>query len=181
MKVITNIGPMFCDKSTKCILKYIKLVKVFKQKCIIVKPEIDTKNKDYIKSRNGLKIKAENIKSLSDILEKIIKEKYDNIFVDECQFFKLEDVKLFLNQLKDTNITIYFYGLNFNYLKSQWETTQYLYTISDKFNELYSFCYICKSKTRFTCKIKGDKNNIISIDGENGNKYEPRCLQHFLI
>ena len=127
---------MSSGKSTLCLqLNYSLSQKGFKP--LLLKSNIDTRDKNVIKSRIGLSQKCFSITS-----EDIEQQHYDkiltstHILVDEAQFLSRENV-MSLSRIADfRNIEVFCFGLRTDYTGNLFEGSKHLFALSDNLIEV---------------------------------------------
>ena len=83
----TYVGPMFSGKSDSLINIYNKIWN--KSIVIAFKPKNDSRDEDYIKSKNSdVKIPAIYISDLKEIKKYVVGKNIHTVFIDEAQFLK---------------------------------------------------------------------------------------------
>ena len=168
LKVIT--GSMFAGKSTALINEFEKYKKLIDDNnIIVVKPKIDTRSKNELRTHDNLKIKAIEIQTKDELLS--LKE-YKVIIIDEIQFISEELVDTII-ELSDEKIVICA-GLNMTFKREPFKTTANLMALADEIQILKGTCGECgtKSSTYISYKINPD-NNVIDVGNED--KYIPLC------
>lgn len=157
-------------------------------KVLVIKPALDTRDNNYIKSRIGLKRKADIMINKNTNIYKIINNKhkinnYSCVLVDEAQFLTKEQVWQLTDIVDLLNIPVICYGLRTDFQGNLFEGSQWLLAWADKVSEIQttSVCH-CGKKARFVLRIDG-KGNVIK-DGEQilcgGNdRYVSVCRKHF--
>lgn len=180
------IGPMRSGKS-EYLLKKINECIDKDQKVFAFTPSIDSRNGQFIKSRNGVSFPSEpyfynQIKKLRSFINtKYFSDNKFIVFIDEV--FMLDDsVFDFINSLSRSGYEIYVSGLLFdseqNFFKfsgKRNKTMQDLVMIADNIITLYSDCDFCgKHNAGNTyCKIK--KEHDIMIGDEIYGTYCDMC------
>ena len=167
LKVIT--GSMFAGKSTALINEFEKYEKLVGNNIIVVKPKIDTRSTNELKTHDNLKIKAIEIETKDELLSL---KKYKVIIIDEVQFISEELVDEIV-KLSDDRIVICA-GLNMSFKRTPFKTTANLMALADEIQILKGTCGKCKTKssTYISYKINPD-NNVIDVGNED--KYIPLC------
>src|SRR5690606_30230895 len=124
-----------------------------------------TTNNNTIVTNDKISYNYLNVISISNLLDNISKiEEFDNIFIDEGQFFN--DLTQAIKYLKLKNKNIYISYLNLDYQLKPFSNVDVL-CHADNLIVLTSVCYKCKiSISNYTQlidenKIKDKANNII--------------------
>jgi thymidine kinase len=155
---------------------------------LIMKPFIDTKGNDKLKSRVNMERKVDVLIKEDDSIIKILKSKItDNlscIFIDEVQFLKKEQIDELFFITKDLNIPVICYGLRNNFKMEGFEGSNRLLLIAEELEELPTLCK-CKEIARYVGRKVNEEfvleGNTIEIDGNNENiEYVPMCGKCYL-
>lgn len=175
-KISLATGPMFSGK-TEWLIK--NLDKYKSKEILAIRYSFDNRySTDSISSHNGLKLKAQGAKNLSDIEILVKNTNYEIIGIDEIQFFEPE-ISDFLSLLKRKGTTILTAGLNVDYLNTPWETTERIAKIADEVNKFTAICSVCKKKNATITKRAGRSHKRIIVGGDE--IYEPRCINDFAL
>ena len=155
-------------------------------KVLVLKPIVDTKGNDNIKTRVGLERKVDFLIKENDSIIEILKGNLDNIeciFIDEAQFLKPNQIDELFLITKSVNIPVICYGLRNNFKLESFEGSRRLLEIADTLGECKTLCY-CGDIARYVGRqvngkyvVEGDE---ILIDGEKDVKYIPLCGKHYL-
>lgn len=132
-------------------------------KVYLIKPTLDTRNDDKIKSRIGLQEKALLLKENQSIYDLIninglnVEGKYITyIFIDEVQFLNKEQVKELFSLSKIPNINIVCYGLRLNYLNKGFVGSKELLIYADEIEEIKTICKCGEKAITHLLKINGE-------------------------
>lgn len=165
IKVIT--GPMFSGKSEQLIAN-IELYKNKYKNIKYFKPSLDTRDKDYIKTRASNRVyKATLIKNLSDIKNNI-DENTELVVIDEAQFLKGNIAKITDLYLKNVDFLIA--GLSSTSDQQPFGIMPDILSIATDVVVLKAKCAICGDLAEFT-KTNDKKLNTI----ECNLNYFPVC------
>ena len=107
------------------------------------------------------------------------KKEWDNIYIDEGQFFQgLKDFVIKAAELDDKNITIC--GLDGDFNRETFGEIIDLIPYSDSICKLTAICSICRNGTPaiFSKKIVNDDSQIINVGALD--KYIAVCRKHYL-
>lgn len=185
---LTYITGVMGSGKSEHLLKKVQELESQNKIVLSFKPEIDTRNGNYIKSRSKIKpVKAVTINE--DDREKIFKTTMkspmpDIVLVDEVNFFKIHQIMELFDVVEMFGIDVFTYGLKTDFKNEVFKGSNYLLKYADEVIELDA-----------KCKTKGCKNNAIVnmrlvdgkpvTDGEQfvigdvGNKgeisYKPVC------
>lgn len=169
------IGPMFAGKSTFIINK----VEGLQDKYLAIKPLIDDRySSDEIVSHDKKKINAISVPNLYDFINDTDLDSYNNIFIDEAQFFNdIQETIQFLEYNFKGNV--YVCGLNADFKRKPIGYINNIISRADDIIFLKGQCFNCPEKSIFSLKIVADENQI-DVGGEE--KYRPvcgKCYQYF--
>ena len=128
-KLIFKYGTMSSGK-TLHLLSMANNLKENGIKYQLLKPEIDTRSVNTIKSRIGIEDKCDVFKYNEDLYH-IIDTKSKFILVDEAQFLSTNQVNQLAYFVDYYNIDIICYGLRTDYLTNMFEGSKRLFEISD--------------------------------------------------
>ena len=155
-------------------------------KVLVLKPAIDTKDKDNISSRVGLKRKTDFLILYSDNILELLKDKLDGvscILVDESQFLSTKQVKDLFVITKSCDISVICYGLRTNFKMESFAGSKKLLEISDVLEELTTLCG-CGKIARCVARKVGDSfvddGEEVIIDGTENITYVPLCGKCYL-
>lgn len=158
-------------------------------KILIIKPKLDTRDKEYVKSRIGLTRKAELLISNSANVYEYVDywlnhgDNINCILVDEAQFLTKEQIWQLTDIVDTLDIPVICFGLRTDFQGNLFEGSQWLLAWADDIQEIQttSVCH-CGKKARFVLRV--DSNGNVITDGEQilcgGNeKYISVCRKHF--
>ena len=140
--------------------------------CIIIKPAIDTRH-GKIKGWGRIKSRALQGSHKALYIEKVVASDYvlfDNIYVDEVQFFKEDDIYELSEIVDKYNKNVYCYGLKTDSAGELFKASAKLLAIADECEELGSLCKCGKSATHHIRYIDGkiaeDQSGIMVEKGK---------------
>lgn len=168
-------GPMFASKSTKLLQQYIWKNHA-KNYSLLVKPKFDDRySTSEVVNHDGLKAYAQNITDVEEIRSFFISSKYENLMIDECQFFTEPYVKndliVVVKDLLKEGINVYAAGLDMDWKGNPFLVTAKLLAMADEVHKLKAVCShsgLDATKT-FKKSMSGD-----SVELGEADKYEPR-------
>ena len=166
-------GSMFSGKST-ILLNTIENFLRAKKIILVLNHKLDDTryNKSSITTHSGMRTDAYSINSVND-LDNFDLKKYDAIFVDELQFFKIDMLKKILNG-KRSKCKLFCSGLDLTWQNEPFETTMYAMAKADKVTKLKAICERCKEyKHCISYNIAEDRSEIIDVGGSD--RYQPIC------
>jgi len=153
-------------------------------KVIIVKPKIDSKGGNTLKSRLGVNRQVDLLISEHENIFKFIDnylkkdERIDCILVDEAQFMKCEQIDQLFEIAVSFNIPIICYGLRTDFKRDGFEGSTRLLLLAHSIEEMKTIC-ACGKKAIFNGRKINDKfvfeGEQIAIDEQNDVKYESLC------
>ncbi len=178
-------GAMNSGKS----LELIKVAYNYKENGIdslVIKPDIDSREKNKIFSRTGLKWEAFEAKT-DDVyaMRKLLEAKKQNvILIEESQFFSKEVIDTIVDFAYNMNIkAVIFFGLKVDFRGELFEGSKRIVELADKMEESTSICW-CGKKARQNARVVNGKvtkdGPTILIDDENITvDYVTLCNYHF--
>ena len=153
-------------------------------KVIIVKPKIDSKGGNTLKSRLGVNRQVDLLISEHENIFKFIDnylkkdERIDCILVDEAQFMKCEQIDQLFEIAVSFNIPIICYGLRTDFKRDGFEGSARLLLLAHSIEEMKTIC-ACGQKAIFNGrKINGKfvfEGEQIAIDEQDDVRYESLC------
>lgn len=172
-------GPMFAGKSEELIRK-LKRLEYAEVNYLIFKPHIDTRTKNEIESRAGLKKSAISIDNPSEILDYLLENKqikYNVIAIDEAQFFD-ETLVSVCDFLANHGFIVFVAGLDRDFKGKPFGPIPELLTYADYIHKLTAICLKCGAPASMTQRLidgkPADYNDDIVVIGNN-ERYSPRC------
>jgi len=183
LEVIT--GPMFSGKSEE-LIRMIKRYKIAKKNVLLFNNKLNTRDKSYIKSRNGNKIECKLINSLDEIIDIIISENTNNgkmidvIGIDEIHLFNSSGIDKLID-ITNIGIKVIVSGLDLDCYDNPFNITANLMCYADRIQKLTSICIVCGNictrTQRFINNIadNDNKNKIMIIDDKKNIEYKPIC------
>lgn len=201
IKLLVFTGPMYAGKTSKLMEYYNTSMEKYK---LVIKFANDNRytNKNELCTHDKKKLNANSIYNINQIdilLEKYYNEQnilYDEIYIDEAQLYDGNIYKWFMNIYSNTlfrNVkNIYLSCLDYDAEKLIFDKNldKLIHTKNNVYIlNLFSKCYICKKKAKYTKKInkninyskltteynKSDKNILIG----DTEIYQPSCINHF--
>lgn len=152
---------------------------------LILKPGVDTKGGDYIKTRIGLSRRVDIIVKENDSIINLLKDKTENIsliLVDEAQFLSEKQVKELFIFSNVCDIPVICYGLRTNFKGKLFNGIKALLALADELNKLKTLCS-CGNIARFNARKLNDEyvtsGDEVVIDGSSEYRYEPLCSKCF--
>lgn len=129
----------------------------------LIKPAADDRDgADIIKSRIGLRERADVIKPEDDIAGLYKKktsednEKVDVIISDECQFFSEEQVDQLRYIVDEYNVPVLCFGLRTDFLTHLFPGSHRLFELADSITEIKTICE-CGRKATVNARISGGR------------------------
>lgn len=148
---------------------------------VVMKPKIDTKAQDKLRTRIGLERDIDYLIDIKDDIFKIIEEKYNNsncILIDEAQFLTKEQVDQLMKIVVVKNIPVVCYGLRTDFLTNGFSGSARLLEIAHTIEELKTICQ-CGRKALYNARFCNGKmvtkGEQIVIDDKENIKYVAMC------
>lgn len=181
-KLIFTYSTMKAGKSLDLIRVHYNYANDTKVKIAVLKPETDTRDSGFIRSRTGSEVpvtftikKDEKISKLKSIFD------YDVILVDEAQFLTKQQVKELNNLAVNFNKIIMTWGLRIDYQGNGFEGSQALFTYANEIREIKTVCGCGKKATHHLLysdgKLVTDGSQIVIGDTE----YRSVCGKCFYV
>lgn len=160
-KFYFRYGAMGCGK-TAVLLQVIFNYEQKGMNAILLKPKIDTKGNNKVKSRIGLSRKVDYLISENDNLNELKLDNISAIIVDEAQFLTPKQVEELYEITKFKDISVICYGLRCDFRMQPFIGTSRLLELADKIEEIKTICK-CGKKATQNLRLK---NNEPIFDGE---------------
>ena len=161
----------------------------FKEKnipCLCLKPSIDTRDGEFIRSRVGIEQKCTlfdpntNLMDATNKYFDILSTKYITlkwILIDEAQFLTEKQVDQLAQIVDKLNVNVMCFGLRTDFQSKLFPGSKRLFELADEITEIKSSCE-CGKKASINARIDENENVIIDGDqvGIDGTvKYMPMC------
>ncbi len=183
--VYFKYGAMNSGKS----LELIKIAHNYRENGIdvlVIKPNIDSREKNKVFSRTGLKWDAiEAVTNDPDAMLNILKQnQQDIILFEESQFFSKEVIDVIVNYAYKNQLkAIIFFGLKVDFRGELFEGSKRIIELADKLEESTSICW-CGKKARQNArvvngKVTKDGPTILIDDDKTKVEYVTLCNYHF--
>jgi thymidine kinase len=161
-KLYFRYGTMSSSKTAN-LLMVAHNYKLQGKKVLLIRPVIDTRFGDKIKSRCGLESDIDYLLDKDDpYFKNLDRNNLDAILIDEAQFLTEDQVNTL--RIISYKIPVLCYGLRTDYKTNFFEGSKRLMEIADSIEEIKTTCYFCNKKATVNLK---HKNNIIIKDGNN--------------
>lgn len=175
-KVETIMGPMYAGKTSE-LLKRILWLNYQNLDILVVKPKIDNRYADdKVVTHTNQSFSCISVENLCDIFIDVDTLQKHTIFIDEIQFFRLNDVKYSFEAILREGINIVAAGLDQDSSGVPFESSAYALALSDSVTKIHSFCSVCGQTASKTYKINNTGNRV---DVASHGVYEARCLEHW--
>lgn len=145
----------------------------------LIKPATETRDGEFIRSRIGLKAKAELIDKADSIhgLFKAAHSDCDVIIADECQFFTSNQIDDLRRIVDENQIPVLCFGLRTDFVTRLFDGSKRLFEVADSIAEIKT---ICQCGRKATVNARLDREGKIVTEGEQiflgGNdKYLAMC------
>lgn len=187
MKLYYRYSSMSSGKSTQ-LLQIAHNYKELNLNTLIIKPKLDTRDKEYVCSRIGLKAKADlffhkELNIYNSIKNYTDKHKCYCVLVDEAQFLTKRQVWQLTDVVDILNIPVIAFGLRTDFQGNLFEGSKWLLAWADDIQEMQTtnICH-CGKKARFVLRL--DDNGQVVKHGSQilcgGNeRYMSVCRKHF--
>ena len=122
----------------------------------LIKPVTDDRDgATIVRSRIGLTAEAEAIAPTDDLWEMFLERKTDVVIVDECQFFKPEQIDQLRRIVDELDIPVLCFGLRSDFQTKLFPGSQRLFELADSIQEIKTIC---------DCGVKATVNARV-VDG----------------
>lgn len=162
-KLTVIAGPMFAGKTGK-LVAMVEVLTRMGHKVLTVKPQFDNRygNKKEIHSHDHRRSEAWVIDGEKPevIVERILREGFDTVILDEVQFFQKDKVLEVALTLKKAGVHIIAAGLLYDYQRHPFGATPSLLGHADERLELFAICQKCGSLARHSERMKGGKGQV---------------------
>lgn len=165
---------------------------------LLLKPKIDTRDLNVIKTRVGIEMPCKTIADDFDVfshIESIINNKSTNnhnrdseqtkkpdcILIDEAQFLTVEQSKQLAQIVDLLNIPVICYGLRTNYMSEPFLASAWLLANADILEEIKTICHCGKKATHTMLVIDGQpvrEGDTIVIESDAVD-YISVCRKHW--
>ena len=184
-KLYFRYGAMNCGKST-LLMQVAHNYEENKKTVILIKSVIDTKGKDHLESRIGIKRKVDVLLGRKENVEKALSKfkKIDCILVDEAQFLSPNQIEELWKITKQKDIPVICYGLRADFQSHLFEGSKRLLELADEIEELITICS-CGKRAKFNARYVNGKFTLkgkeVVIDGSDEKvEYRPLCGKCYL-
>lgn len=156
-----------------------------RRKVMVIKPMLDTRDGDMVKSRAlGVSRKADLLVARDAhnfMFDYARRNKPDVVLVDEAQFLQPHHIDELGEIVDRLEIPVMAYGLRTDSFGNMFEGSKRLFEIADKFQEFITICPCCGGKAIFNMRID-DKTGKPVFEGDQvspGNNYLPVCRKYY--
>ena len=125
----------------------------------LIKPAIETRDGEFVRSRIGLEARACLIEKGCD-LKALFESKTDApdvIIADECQFFTSEQIDALRAIVDEKSIPVLAFGLRTDFRTELFEGSKRLFELADSISEIKTIC-VCGRKATVNARLDGDGN-----------------------
>lgn len=177
-------APMNASKSAQLLMVAHNYEEEVGFKVLVVKPAIDTRDGDYVKSRAlDVKRKVDLIIQKDDIgaiIDYVKEHDYQVVLVDEAQFLTPEQVDELSDIVDYLGVPVMAYGLRTDAFTNLFPGSKRLFEIADKFQEFKTVCPCCGKKAIINMRMDADDNPVFDGDQVSpGTHYLPVCRKYF--
>lgn len=173
LEVIT--GPMFSGK-TEELIRRLKRWQYARVPTVVLKPWVDRRTDDEVKSRAGTSLKAVEVPTESPI-DAIMRhaEGVGVVGFDEVQFFE-PGIGVALRLLLGQGKLVIASGLDLDFRGLPFPATAEFLSHATKVNKQFAVCTQCHDRAYRSQRIVASVQTVLVGDGES---YEPRCIKCF--
>ena len=167
-------GSMFSGK-TEELIKRIKKIEFSKQKFIVFKPKVDSRNpKEKIISHAKNEISSKIAEKTEDIFT--YGKSFDVVAIDEAQFFN-KDLVSICNKLANKGVRVIVAGLDMDYKGNPFGPMPNLMACAEKVTKVHAICVETGEKANYSFR-KNINENLVMV-GEK-KEYEPLSRNAFI-
>ena len=159
------------------------------QKCILLKPDIDTRwDENKIVSRIGVSESCTTFSTNDDLYSLILDllncESYKCVLVDEAQFLTNKHAWQLTDVVDVLNIPVICFGLRTDYNGNTFNGSNVLLGISDELHEIITLCH-CGKRANMVLRYDSTKRSVIKESNSENNihigdtEYIPVCRKHW--
>jgi len=179
---------MKSGKSAKLITD-IKLAKQNKKNILVLSSNGGFRENKTISSRNGGKVSATGIDTMSDIIPLLEENKeVKKVFIDEAQFLpnNLDSIIQAVNYSIENNIKIVISGLDLNCFGKPFPIMSNLFAYADEIIKYKGYCDKCKEDGSHRVirykdsEIDRDEENVLVVDTKSELRYYSLCPSCFI-
>ncbi|MCF0133679.1 MAG: thymidine kinase [Blautia sp.] len=147
---------------------------------LMVKPQLDSRDKGVVRSRMGLEQPCLYVEDLVQMSDEQIRA-FDCVVVDEAQFCRKEDIVFFEHIVDDLEIPVICYGLRTDFRREPFEGSLWLLAWADVIEELKTVCWCGNGAS---CNTRFSSDGRMVREGEQvfmgGNdSYVALCRKHY--
>lgn len=150
------------------------------QRVLLIKPRVDTRDGDWVRSRIGLESRAVLCDPDDDLFALAVKEGPDCVIVDEAQFLARAQVEGLARVVDDLGIAVIAYGLRSDFRGQLFPGSEALLALCDSIEELKTICW-CGKKAIMNTRIQDGKavfeGEQVQIGGNES--YISLCRRHW--
>ena len=152
---------------------------------LVLKPQLDVRFGDNIRSRIGLEADAVNFNPTDDLLQiadaRLVQDQLHCVLVDEAQFLTREQVQQLSEIVDQRGIPVLTYGLRTDFQGELFEGSAHLLAWADELREIKTICH-CGRKATMVVRLDADGQPIRSGEQVHigGNEqYVSMCRTHY--
>lgn len=151
------------------------------QKVLLMKPSVDTRTKDSVKSRSGWEKPCVVVSDKDDL--SVVCKGYSIILIDEAQFLTKEQIYQIREIVDFEGKRVVCYGLKNTYRGDLFPASKVLIEVSDKLIQKTTLCHCGKNANMI---LKLDKNGNVIKKGKifevgGDDKYYSVCHKHWVM
>lgn len=168
-------GSMFSGKSEE-LIRRLRRAKIARQKVEVFKPFIDSRfSNDHIVSHSEMRHESSNIRTATEILEKILPGT-EVVGIDEAQFFDEQLVNV-ANELARRGLRVIIAGLDQDYTGKPFEPIPQLLAVAEYITKTHAICMKCGQPANYSQRTFESEERV-AVGASD--KYEARCRACFV-
>lgn len=174
-------GPMFAGKSEE-LLRQLNRLKYADVNYVLFKPQVDTRTKNNVQSRDGRKLDAITVKDSFEIRKYLsnLKKLPNVVAIDEVQFFD-DDIVYLCDNLAREGVIVYAAGLDSDFKGEPFNVVGRLMCLAEVVIKLTAICTECGAHATRSQRLIDNKPasfNSPTILIGNVDYYCARCRHH---
>lgn len=178
-KLYFRYGVMGSGKSLNC-LAVRHNYELQGKRVLLIKPSVDQRDGDKVKSRSGFEYKADLLVNADTELEEKEFKELSCLLVDEAQFLSARLVEQLRELTRKLNLPVIAYGLRTDFRGHLFEGSKRLLELADSIEEVKTTCKFCNKKAVFNLRHDSQgfailDGPVVSLGGEE--HYSPVCYE----
>jgi thymidine kinase len=178
-KLYFRYGAMNCGKTTVLIQAAFNYEERG-MRVLVLKPAVDTKGGDVVRSRLGVERKADALVHVGDSIPELLGDTADVscVLVDEAQFLTPTQVEELFWLTTEQDIPVLAYGLRTDFLTHGFPGSSRLLELAHELQELKTICRCGRKAVLTGRKLNGEfvrEGNQVAIEDQAHIEYESLC------